>query len=129
MHHKTSLSFATLTKIILSGAMPKCVKEGAKMVCEELIQSDTPPFRISDDKIPLMNPAVAAPSSGPVQMNSCIAPTGNVALGKEYLIGPRPVSTAPMPRECLNPCKGRSSFWSSKIISAFVFVITTENLP
>src|SRR5688572_540246 len=104
MAHKTSLSFCRSTKMILAGEMPKLFNAGGKRVREELIQIDALLPSMRDDNKPEIKPPVAAASSAPPQINSCIAPKGNTLSGKALFIDLNPGSTILLFDAGLKPC-------------------------
>lgn len=113
--------------MILSGVMPYPFNAGGNMFFALLIQIEGLLLRISEARITLINPFVAAMLSVCVEMNSCNAGIGNVAFGKAYFIAPRPASKTVFFDADLKPCKGLISFCSWAIISAFVLVIGKIN--
>jgi len=83
MAHNTSRSFCRSMKMILSGSIPYKLSAGGNSVRDELIHKLAPPLDINAERMPLINPLVAAVSSVTVQQNSWTAAVGNVWSGNE----------------------------------------------
>jgi len=81
MIHKTSFWLFEWMKMILSGEMPSGFNAGGKIVADELIQTATLPFFMSEETRHEMKADVAAKSSAQVPINSCTADKGKMLPG------------------------------------------------
>ena len=86
--------------------MLNAFKAGGKIIYNEFIHNNTPPFRTIADNIPSINTFEANTPSNMLQKNLCIAPKGNEGLEKfsphNFETGLKPI----LPATCLYSCNG-----------------------